>query len=222
MHKTIEPALLYVGTPVALISTSNEDGSTNVAPMSSVWLLGWTAMLGLDASSKTPQNMQRTAECVLNFPSADLVGHVDRLALLTGTSSLPPHKRWLGYRCEPDKAGVAGLSLVASEKVAPPRVKECPIQLEAIVHCIRPVAENDPHMAVPMIAAEVRVVRVHVEDSVLADGEAHRIDPERWRPLIMSFRQFFGLGPVLHSSRLGRAPESHYAPPKRAAAATLR
>jgi flavin reductase (DIM6/NTAB) family NADH-FMN oxidoreductase RutF len=34
---TIEPKILYFGTPVALISSLNEDQSTNLAPISSFW-----------------------------------------------------------------------------------------------------------------------------------------------------------------------------------------
>ena len=45
--RTIEPKILYFGTPVALVSSLNEDGSTNLAPISSFWALGWTLMLGL-------------------------------------------------------------------------------------------------------------------------------------------------------------------------------
>jgi flavin reductase (DIM6/NTAB) family NADH-FMN oxidoreductase RutF len=37
MHIKSEPAVLYFGTPVVLVSTMNEDGTTNVAPMSSCW-----------------------------------------------------------------------------------------------------------------------------------------------------------------------------------------
>ena len=33
--RTIEPKILYFGTPVALISLLNEDGGTNLAPISS-------------------------------------------------------------------------------------------------------------------------------------------------------------------------------------------
>ena len=32
---SVEPAILYFGTPVVLISTVNEDGTSNLAPMSS-------------------------------------------------------------------------------------------------------------------------------------------------------------------------------------------
>jgi flavin reductase (DIM6/NTAB) family NADH-FMN oxidoreductase RutF len=39
MHTSIEPGILYFGTPVVLISTINPDGTANLAPMSSalVW-----------------------------------------------------------------------------------------------------------------------------------------------------------------------------------------
>jgi hypothetical protein len=55
---TIEPRILYFGTPVALISSLNEDGSTNLAPMSSFWALGWTLMLGLLDETKTAENFR--------------------------------------------------------------------------------------------------------------------------------------------------------------------
>src|SRR5689334_25412582 len=69
MHKTIEPTILYFGTPVALISSLNEDGSPNIAPMSSAWWLGWTCMLGLGPMGQTSENLIRTRECVINLPS---------------------------------------------------------------------------------------------------------------------------------------------------------
>ena len=68
--RTIEPKILYFGTPVALISSQNEDGSTNLAPISSFWALGWTAMLRLLDEAKTADNLARWQECVVNIPSA--------------------------------------------------------------------------------------------------------------------------------------------------------
>ena len=44
MHVTSEPGILYFGTPVVLISTTNEDGSYNLAPMSSAFWLGWRCL----------------------------------------------------------------------------------------------------------------------------------------------------------------------------------
>jgi flavin reductase (DIM6/NTAB) family NADH-FMN oxidoreductase RutF len=197
---------------VVLVSTVNPDGTPNLAPISSLWFLGWSAVLGFDASSQTPRNLQQTGECVLNLPSVDQVAHVDRLALLSGRRDLPLHKRVLGYRHEHDKFAAAGLTPMAAEVVKPPRVRECPIQLEATLEQVRPVAARDPRLRVPALAIEVRVRRVHVEESLLVPGEPQRIDPERWHPLLMSFRQFYGRGPRLQSSRLAASPESRYAP----------
>ncbi len=57
-HVTIKPSVLYFGTPVALISTQNEDGSANLAPMSSAWALGDVFVLGLGSSSQTAANLR--------------------------------------------------------------------------------------------------------------------------------------------------------------------
>src|SRR5215469_10137749 len=102
-HVSVEPSILYLGTPVVLISTVNEDGSFNIAPMSSAFWLGWRCVLGLASSSKTPQNMIRTGECVLNLPSVDEVGAVNRLAKLTGSDPVPAGKIKRDYRYEPKK-----------------------------------------------------------------------------------------------------------------------
>jgi flavin reductase (DIM6/NTAB) family NADH-FMN oxidoreductase RutF len=119
-HVAIEPSIIYFGTPVVLISTLNEDGTASLAPMSSAWWLGWRCMLGLAAISKTPQNMLRTGECVLNLPSVEEAVAVNKLARLTGTKEIPEAKQKLGYTYEPKKFEVAGLTPVASETVRGP------------------------------------------------------------------------------------------------------
>jgi flavin reductase (DIM6/NTAB) family NADH-FMN oxidoreductase RutF len=142
MHRTIEPTILYFGTPVAVISTLNEDGTANIAPMSSAWWLGWSCMLGLGTMGKTSENLIRTRECVINLPSEKQVGHVDRLALTTGKDPVPEKKKGWGYRYEADKFGVAGLTPMSSLVVGPPRIAEFPIQMEGVVHDLRPFGET--------------------------------------------------------------------------------
>jgi flavin reductase (DIM6/NTAB) family NADH-FMN oxidoreductase RutF len=197
---------------VALISTLNADGSANLAPMSSAWWLGRSCMLGFGARSHTPQNLRRTRECVINLPSVDQVAAVNRLARTTGSDPVPPHKVAMGYRHERDKFGVSGLSAIDADLVAAPRVVECPVQLEAVLEAEHPLAAGDPARAGNLVAFELRVVRVHVHDEIRMDGHADRIDPDRWRPLIMSFTQFFGLGARVHHSTLSEIPESAYRP----------
>jgi len=201
MHRTIEPTILYFGTPVALISTLNPDGSPNLAPMSSAWWLGWSCMLGLGQMGQTSDNLIRTRECVINLPSEDLVTHVDRLALTTGKDPVPEKKRQWGYRYEPSKFEIAGFTPVESESVAPPRVLECPVQMEGVVHDYGPFGKN-----VSANFFEVHINKLHVDENLLiGDGPRPHIDPVRWRPLIMSFCRFFGVGDEVHPSRLAES-----------------
>ena len=210
----IEPAILYFGTPVVLIGTSNEDGSHNLAPMSSAWWVGWRCMLGLAANSRTTENMIRSGECVLNLPSADLVGAVDRLARTTGSDPVPPGKRMRGYRHEKDKFALCGLTAARGDTVAAPRALECPVQIEARLAHVHEMAQEDTVWRGSLRAIEVRVTRVHAHPHVMMDGEPNRIDPDKWRPLIMSFQQFYGLtSDKLQRSELGQIPESMYKPP---------
>ena len=213
-HVVIEPSILYLGTPVVLISTMNEDGTANLAPMSSAWWLGWRCMLGLQTGSKTPQNMMRTGQCVLNLPSPDQVDAVNRLARLTGTEKVPEFKQRLGYSYEPSKFEVAGLTPAPSQTVAAPRALECPIQLEAVVAERHDIMADDPDVAGLISAFEVRITRVHVHPSLLMDGHENRIDPAKWQPLIMNFQKLYGVSSTEAApSRLAEIDEKIYRMP---------
>ncbi len=220
MHRRVEPAIHYWGTPVVLISTHNPDGSTNAAPMSSAWWLGWTCVLGLDASSRAVENLTRTGECVLNLCGVAQVAAVNALARTTGSPAVPLHKRLLGYRHEPDKLGAAGLATVPSQEVGVPRLADCPVQLEARLRHVRSIGARDPRMSVLACAVEVQILAAHVEEGLLA--EAGRVDPVRWRPLTMRFRELFEAGGVAAApSRLASGDEDLYAPWKRRGVAGL-
>jgi flavin reductase (DIM6/NTAB) family NADH-FMN oxidoreductase RutF len=69
--RTIEPKILYFGTPVAL------GRATNLAPMSSFWALGWTLVLVVLDGTKTAENLARHLECVVNIPSPELWKNVE-------------------------------------------------------------------------------------------------------------------------------------------------
>ena len=131
-------------------------------------------------------NLIRTRECVINLPSADLVAHVDCLALTTGKSPVPERKRAWGYRYEPEKFREAEFTPIPSETVAAPRALECPVHMEGVVHDHRPFGKN-----VSANVFEVHITRLHVHDALLVgEGPRPQVDPARWRPLIMSFAGF--------------------------------
>jgi len=191
--RTIEPKILYFGTPVALISSLNEDGQTNLAPISSFWALGWTLMLGLLDETKTADNFARHPECVVNIPSPDLWQAVEKLAPLTGKDPVPPIKA-AQFRFVRDKFGAANLTPLASEVVKPLRAEECPVHLEARVVALHAMQGAKLQKLGGGVAAEIEVLRVHV-DSDLVLGDRY-IDPAKWSPLIYNFRHYFRLAPT--------------------------
>ncbi len=106
---------------------------------------------------------------------------------------------------------MAGLTPVPSDLVRPPRVLECPVQMEATLVECHELEARDPERRGRLVAIEVRVRRVHAEEGILMDAP-DRIDPEKWRPLVMSFCHFFGLGGKLRASTLAEIPEEAYRP----------
>ncbi|MGA3129270.1 MAG: flavin reductase family protein [Terracidiphilus sp.] len=193
--QTVTPKILYFGTPVAIVSSANPDGTTNLAPISSFWALGWTLVLGLLRDTKTLGNLETNPDCVVNLPSPDLWRYVERLAPLTGLNPVPPEKA-PKFHYERDKFAAAQLTPLASEIVAVPRVKECPAQLEARVKKVHLLQGDSRLQSLTGGAAiEVEVVRVHLrKDFILHENY---VDPSRWQPLIYNFRHYYGLGDEL-------------------------
>jgi flavin reductase (DIM6/NTAB) family NADH-FMN oxidoreductase RutF len=195
---TVSPKILYFGTPVALISSVGKDGSSNLAPISSFWVLGWTMTLGLLEDTKTLRNLRNCPDCVVNLPSPEMWRQVESLAPLTGRNPVPADKKEK-FRFEHDKFQAAGFTRMPSEVVSAPRVKECPVHMEAAVRKIHNL-EGDPRLRKLSggAAVEVEILRVHVRpDFILKDNY---IDPTKWQPLVYNFRHYFGLGEELGST----------------------
>lgn len=215
-HSTINPPILYWGTPVAVISSRNEDGTDNLAPNSSVFWLGHRCIVGFSAVSKTPANIRRTRQCVVNLADASMVSHINGLALTTGSDPVPEGKQKLskGYHFVKDKWSVAGLTPQPSTSVTPARVRECPVQMECELAMVHPMMQDNANgFSGRLIAIELRVLKVHVFDSIRMEGHPNRIDPDKWQPLIMSFQHFYGLsGQKVAPSKLAGIDEEQYRP----------
>jgi hypothetical protein len=73
--------------------------------------------------------------------------------------------------------------------------------MEGLVHEVHPFGKN-----VNANAFEVHIVKLHVDERLLVQGGVRsHIDPVKWRPLIMSFCRFFGLGGEVHPSKLAES-----------------
>ena len=197
-HVTITPSILYFGTPVVLLSTENADGTFNLAPMSSAWALGQVIVLGLGADGQTAGNLRDGGDLVINVPAPAQWAAVERLAPLTGRNPVPEGKHDT-FRFEPEKFAAAGLRPEPSQLVRPPRVAECPLQLEARAADVRLGLEED------FLIVQAEVLRVHADPRIVVPGTQH-VDPRRWSPLIYNFRHYFGLGPELGHTFRSQTP----------------
>lgn len=187
MKRCIDPKMLYFGTPVVLVSSLNDDGSTNIAPMSSAWWVGHTAMLGLSVNSHTVRNLERQPECVLNLVDVTMVDAIDRIALLTGREDVPPYKVARGYTYEGDKFATAGLTRMSIGDPHPAAVAESKIVLRATVRNIYEIDSPDAGLR----SLEAAVTETIVDESVLLAGHREHFDPRAWNPLIMKFTEYF-------------------------------
>jgi flavin reductase (DIM6/NTAB) family NADH-FMN oxidoreductase RutF len=81
-----------------------------------------------------------------------------------------------------------------SERVAPLRVAECPVQIEARTLAINPASDDAPFAYV-----EVQRLLVHAQRRVL-NLPGTRFDIESWSPLFYLFRHYYGKGAHLGKS----------------------
>lgn len=187
---TLRPKVLYFGTPVALITTIDGHGNSNIGPISSAWALGYNLLLGLGCDSKTYQNLLAHKECVVNLPSADLYGNIEKIARLTGLNPVPASKKEQ-YTFHADKFAAGNFEPMAAEMVSPAAIADCPIQLECLLQS-HYIMESDLD-GIPLIAAvQVKVINVRVHANLVINQDY--IDPSVWSPLIYNFRHYYALG----------------------------
>lgn len=105
---------------IVLVTTLNEDGTSNIAPKSWISMMAFEpSLVAIDCNLLhwTAQNILARKEFVINVPGAEL-------AEIVWKSHELPHPR-------PVEA--AGLTPIPSLKVKPPRIEECKAHLECVL-----------------------------------------------------------------------------------------
>ena len=72
------------------IGTENDNGSFNLAPMSSAWALGQTIVLGLGAGGQTAANLRSRPDLVISVPAP---GQWEALSFALTTRECTPSDR---------------------------------------------------------------------------------------------------------------------------------
>lgn len=189
---TIDPAAFGAGAmyhllnaviaprPVAWVSTLGPDGVPNLAPHSYTTvfstdppIVGFVSVGRKDSLT----NAEARGEFVLNIAGLELL---ERLNLTA--ANFPP---------EEDEFAWAGLSHVASDLIATPRVGEAPISFETRLAAATPI--GNCHLVLG------EVLRVHVARAIWRDG---RIDPHALNPVLrLAGSMFAELGPTFNLRR---------------------
>lgn len=155
-----------VPRPIGWITTVNEAGVVNLAPYSFFNAVGGEPPCVIfapggrkadgppDGSKDTLANAERTGEFVCNVATWDLREQMNL------TSAAAP--------AGVDEAEIAGLQMVPSELVKPPRVKASPIHLECKYLQTVDLPCETPGNRNAVVFGQV--IGVHIDESVLTDG----------------------------------------------------
>lgn len=154
--------------PIAWITTLRSDGVVNLAPFSCYTIVAFEPMLvvvgferalGRREKKDTLRNIERTAEFVIHTVTEDVLERMNA----TARPAAPGES----------KLESAGLTPLACERVAPPRIAECPLAMECRAVEIRQVAKHHD-----LVIGEG--LTVHAHKGILRDGA---IDVTRLLPV---------------------------------------
>lgn len=158
--------------PIAFVSTQDTQGIRNLAPFSFFTVASANPPIvvfcpmfrpsnakQLPSTKDTLANITATKEFVLNIVSEEFVDKMNQAA----AEVLPDVDEWQ----------LSGLTPIASELVAPPRVGESRMQMEC--RLVQLVSASDKPLGGMLVLGEV--LRFHVADEII--NEELSIDPEK-------------------------------------------
>ena len=175
-HPFSETHKLMIGSivprPIALVSTTSNNGINNLAPFSYFngvcskppTIMFAPARRGWDGQEKdTLINIRNTKEFSINIVSEDIGEKMVKCST--------------DYEKEVDEYYKSGLSPLSSKKIKPPIVSESKISLECILNQIVQIGEKDDGSGFIVIGT---IVLFHIDDEVYDNG---RIILDKLQPL---------------------------------------
>ena len=175
-HPFSETHKLMIGSivprPIALVSTTSNNGINNLAPFSYFngvcskppTIMFAPARRGWDGKEKdTLINIRKTKEFSINIVSEDIGEKMVKCST--------------DYKKEVDEFSKSGLSPIPSKKIKPPIVSESKISLECKLNQIVQIGKDDAGSGFIVIGT---IVLFHIEDDVYDNG---RIILDKLQPL---------------------------------------
>jgi flavin reductase (DIM6/NTAB) family NADH-FMN oxidoreductase RutF len=165
---------IVVPRPIGWISSLDREGRLNLAPFSQFNNLGYDPPYVMFAAANFPRhtrpkdsvtNVIETGEFVVNMATYELREAVN----ITGSAVDP----------EIDEAKLAGLEMIPSKLVKPPRVAASPVHLECRYHCMLALPGRNLEQSHYVVIGQV--IGVHIKDEAITPEG--RIDVLKLRPL---------------------------------------
>lgn len=157
--------------PIAFITTESSDGVVNAAPFSFFNIVSSEPpILSISIQRKegdmkdTARNILATKELVVHIVDEDIVEEVNKTA-----ANLTPQE---------SEVGVTNFTLVPSEKVSVPSIKETKIRMEAVLTDVIEIKNDNGDVVSDLVLA--RVVRYSILEELYKNG---RIDPDGLNPV---------------------------------------
>jgi flavin reductase (DIM6/NTAB) family NADH-FMN oxidoreductase RutF len=163
VRKSLSPTTLFFPTPVVLVTCVDQAGKPNIIT------LAWTGvvnseppMVGISIRPERYSHacVKAAKEFVVNLPSEGMVRKVDACGVLSGK--------------ETDKFALMEWTPVPGEKVKPPLIEECLVQIECGVKEIISLGSHDLFLG--------QILALHVKEEILK--EKGRIDMTKALPLV--------------------------------------
>jgi len=158
--------------PVVLVTSVNSSGKPNIITLA--WagtVCSEPPMIGLGINPKRYSYtlIDESGEFVVNIPTTSILKSTDLCGTVSGR--------------DVDKFAETGLSPEPSEKVKPPLIKECPVNIECAVKNKIPLGSHHLFLG--------EVVLVHVDEELL--NSSGRIDFTKAAPFVYSMREYWNL-----------------------------
>ena len=178
-RRSVKPFRPVHPSPAALVTSVSGDGRPNIITLGEVFnvSIGGPVILGIAIAKPrySHELISAAREYVVNLPTSSMVETVDRCGSVSGR--------------DVDKFAEFGLTPVPAEKVRPPLIAECPLNVECRVLDIREIGDHDLFLG--------EAVAQHVAEDAL--DERGRILVERLDPLCYLHSEYWSCG-----ERLGR------------------
>ena len=168
--QALRPSVALFPLPVTLVTVGEHPGVSNIITLA--WDCTFSAQPPLLTMSIGPRKhsvamLKANGEFVVNLAPRSLMRQADLCGMVSGRD----HDKWLE----------SGLTPVPAEKVRPPLIAECPVNMECVLRQVVPIGGRELFVG--------EVVALHAEAAAL--DENGRVDPGRIDAIAYSQAQYW-------------------------------